>query len=1505
MESLSNFHPAVEQWFSETFSAATPPQKAGWPSIAADQNTLILAPTGSGKTLAAFLWCINHLVERRLGFPNEPVSTEVLYISPLKALNNDIWKNLRAPLSGVRTAATRLNYDLPEIRAAVRTGDTPQSLRSRMVRQPPDILLTTPESLYLILTSARAREILRKVRYVIVDEIHAAAGNKRGTHLSLSLERLEELTETPPVRIGLSATQRPLTETAAFLGGLSYDEKRDGYSLRPVNIIDAGIRRETDLGIISPVSDFSAVEGGTVWPAVHDVLLNLIRTHGSTLIFANNRRLTERLAAALNESAGETVALVHHGSVSKEKRLNVERRLKSGELPAVVATGSLELGIDIGSIDLVCQVQSPGSVSVGLQRIGRAGHAFQAKGKGRLIALYREDLMEQTALLDEMEQGNVEFTHIPRNCLDVLAQQIAASVSVEDRSRSDLFRMTKRAYPFRELSEKSFNAVLNMLTGRMLPSHIRDAKPLINWDKRSDVLRARRGCRMIAVMNPGSIPDKGYYPVYLSDLKVKVGELEEEFVYERRVGEVFQLGASLWKIKRIDAERVVVEKDAAAEAQMPFWKGGFFSRSFDLGCRIGELRQKIERKISENEPVVEWLQSRYKMEKNAATALEKNIREIKHDLRIIPDHENLVIESFQDALGDHRLVLHAPFGNRIHAPFFFVLLSLLQSRAGQTVTGSYGNDGLIFRIPEQGYEDDLMDILSDLEPDSIDEKTAAQLKHSALFGSLFRAAAQRALLMPRRSFKKRRPLWLQRMQSKDFLAALQSTPDFPVVLETYRECLEDYFDLPNLKRIADKIRNNEIKIHIVCNRRPSALAASLQFNFTAQYFYDDDSLQAEKKAGLLSLDWNTLREILGSEKTARLLDPSIIQSVEDELQGLTAQTKARDADELSDLIYRLGDVISDEEESAVRKMCTEPPETWLKKLVKQDRITRFDISGNDKPYRWISAERLPLYRKAFGYEPSDALKMEQRESLKLIFDIYTATHGPFTVHDVIQRYGFEKNEIREIIKDQVNAGLLIEGRFKSDVNQTQWCRYDILQTIHRRSLERLKTEMEPVDPARLQNFLLKKHQIIKHDEQKPVQHQQKLKETLHQLAGLHLPWFLWQNEIFPARIPGYRREMLDSVLSEGEFVWTGMTNAEPLRILFYPIELFPGWEPIQSDEKVSVSSEETPARPEDSRQKDAEIQHEQLVYDYLELRGASFYREITQETGLHGDILLDALKRLLSKSRITNDRFSSLNVLMSSRNAEINSAASPAFQQKSASIRRKLRKKMHHRTAMPPGRWSALPQYPEVRGKNDYEKFIISIALLNFGIIARNIIEKMGYAAYWDKIFNILSQMELVGEIERGYFVNRMPGIQFMMTEDLRRLRDMRNVQESYFILNAWDPALLQGRVFPFAEELFEKVNFTRLPHNYVILDRGYPAAYAENKGKRIYLSKKYSRNEITGVFKILKRLADRPVHSRITDKIEIAEINQTPVLKSEYVELLKQAGFHSEYPFMVYRGYL
>ena len=1149
-DALELFHPAVAEWFRHSFPEPTPPQAQGWPAIAQGRSTLILAPTGSGKTLTAFLWCINRLMFEAA--PDRGRRCRVLYVSPLKALAVDIERNLRAPLAGIANRADARGdvYQSPAI--AVRTGDTPAIERARFQRDPSDILITTPESLYLLLTS-NAREALRSVDTVIIDEIHALVPTKRGAHLALSLERLESIRLTaasPLQRIGLSATQRPLDEVARFLGGATADSSASStVSYRDVAIIDTSQKKRLDLTIEVPVEDMArigqaeAIPSGpaaqgqvrsTIWTAIHPRLLELIRAHRSTLIFVNSRRIAERLASAINELAGETLVRSHHGSVARAQRIEVEDRLKAGLIRGLVATSSLELGIDMGAIDLVIQIEAPPSVASGMQRIGRSGHTIGEASRGIIVPKFRGDLVACAAVTRAMHDARVESTRYPRNPLDVLAQQLVAMVSAEQWKVDDLFDAVRRAAPFSELGRSVFEGVLDMLSGRYPSDDFADLRPRLTWDRIDNVVTARDGAKRIAVTNGGTIPDRGLYGVFLVGQHgpgARVGELDEEMVFESRVGETFLLGASSWRIEQINHDRVLVSAAPGEPGKMPFWKADSIGRPLELGRAVGALVRTLV--AMPPSTAIERLVGQHDLDAQAAENLLRYLSDQIAAAGVVPDDRTVLIERCRDELGDWRVCVLSPFGSRIHAPWAMAVVERVRAEVGLDVETMWTDDGFVVRFPETDDPPDPRLMVPAAE--EVEALVLNQLGGTAMFAAKFREAAGRALLLPKRRAGGRTPLWQLRKRSADLLAVASRFGSFPIVLETYRECLRDVFDMPALVETLGRMERREIRVATVDSTVASPFAAALLFGYVANYLYDGDAPLAERRAQALSIDQAQLRELLGEIELRELLDAAAIAEVESELQHLHEDRRARTVDGVHDLLLRLGDLSVDEIDARAnvdgRRAADE--------LTKARRAISVTLRGQP---RVVPVEYASRYRDGLGVPlptglPEAHLEAAPHAALDLVRR-YARTHAPFTSTEVAERYGLGRSTVEALLKELAASGKVVEGEFRPGATGREWCDPDVLQSIRRRSLAKLRHQVEPVEPAVLGRLVTHWQGVVRRRRGLDA-----LLDAVENLQGAPLIASILETEILPARVEGYQPSDLDALTTAGEVVWGGL---EPL-----------------------------------------------------------------------------------------------------------------------------------------------------------------------------------------------------------------------------------------------------------------------------------------------------------------------------------------------------------------------
>jgi ATP-dependent Lhr-like helicase len=1458
---LDRFSPPVAGWFRDAFAEPTPAQVMGWAAIAAGGHVLLHAPTGSGKTLAAFLWCLDRLV-REPAVPatsgSGPRAVRILYVSPLKALTYDVERNLRAPLAGIALAGARLGMPVRAVSIASRTGDTPTEERRLVAKRPPEILITTPESLYLLLTS-QAREILRGVEHVIIDEVHAVAGTKRGAHLALSLERLERLRApgAPPLqRIGLSATQRPLETIGRFLAGVG-----EG---RAVSIVDAGARKALDLSVVVPVEDMRHLgealppadrpDGpvGTgerrvsIWPAIHPRILELIRAHRSTLVFVNSRRLAERLAQRLNELAGEDLVRAHHGSIAREQRVAIEEALKDGRLPALVATSSLELGIDMGAIDLVIQVESPTSVARGLQRIGRAGHRIDEVSRGVIFPKYRGDLLECAVVAERMREGAIEATTIPRNPLDVLAQQLVAMTVMDRWSVDDLLATVTRAAPFETLTREVFEGVLAMLAGAYPSDEFAELKPRLVWDRTADTLEGRRDARVVAVTSGGTIPDRGLFGVFVAGEAGtpgrRVGELDEEMVYELRAGmhgDVIVLGASSWRVMEITPERVIVVPAPGEPGKLPFWKGDAVGRPIELGRALGALVREVEGDLSRGaagrEAVVARLRERHHLDALAAENLVAYLEDEREAAGALPTDRRVVVERFRDELGDWRLVLLTPFGGRVHAPWSLAIEARLRERLGQEVASIWSDDGIAIRLPEgdlDGVEEALFP-----DPDAIEDLVVAAVGGSALFAARFRENAARALLLPRRRPGSRTPLWQQRQRAADLLGVASRYGSFPILVETYRECLADVFDLPALREVLGGIARREIRVHRVETPVATPMASSLLFDYVATYMYEGDAPLAERRAQALTLDRDLLRELLGQEELRELLDPAALDETELGLQALRDDRQAGSVDQVADLLRRLGDLSSDEVAARTRGG---PPAAreWLETLATTRRAIVVRIGGEP---RWIAVEDSGRYRDATGAQPPAGTPIAflgpTQDALGGLLARWARTHGPFLAVEPAYRWGLPAGIVGEALGRLADAGTLLLGEFRPGGAEREWCDPEVLRVLRRRSLARLRREVEPVEAAAFARFLpawqgVSPVPAAGTERPAPLRGQaalERLAEVVDQLAGVPIPASVLERDVLPARVPGYQPRLLDELGALGEVAWIGCGSLgrDDGRVALF--------RPGRGDVLRAALAE---SRAEVADQ--AWGPRHAAIRKLLARRGASFYREVFAAAGGGTDRdVLDALWDLVWAGEVTNDTFAPLRALRWKRPG-----------------RDRRPRPGRLATLGPPeaaGRWSRVePGAPADEDESTgvapaalglaaqsatHRLHALALALLDrHGVLTREAVIAEGVEGGFAGIYPVLRALEEAGRIRRGYFVDGLGAAQFALAGAIDRLRMVRDPEagtQRVDLLAAADPAQPYGSALAWPRrDASDRRPFQRAAGAYVALVDGVPVVYLERGGR-------------------------------------------------------------------------
>jgi ATP-dependent Lhr-like helicase len=1518
----------VRDWFLATFGQPTPAQAQAWPVIARGEHTLVLAPTGSGKTLAAFLWAIDRMA--RAAEPDDRNRrTRLVYVSPLRALAVDVERNLRAPLAGAALAAERLGVDFHVPTVGVRTGDTPAAERRRLVRHPPDILITTPESLYLMLTSA-ARDTLVGVEAVIVDEIHALVPTKRGAHLSLTLERLTRRAAGPVQRIGLSATQRPLDVVGRFLGGFEPDPSGEPAAMRPrpVTLVDTGVRKQLEVEVVVPVEDMGALgeivedpvsgpaaAGPTrrsIWPSVHPRILELIEANRSTIVFVNARRLAERLASRLNELAlgqesrgaeadglgvpedsevGDVVK-AHHGSLARVRRLLVEDELKRGELCGIVATSSLELGIDMGAVDLVVQVGSPGSVASGLQRIGRAGHQVGAPSRGVVFPKHRADLLEAAAVVGQMHAGLVEPVRYPRNALDVLAQQLVAACALDEWDVDDLAAMVRGAAGYVELSDDLFHATLDLLAGRFPSEEFGELRARVVWDRAAGTVRGRSGAQRLAVTNAGTIPDRGLFGVFLPD-GTRVGELDEEMVYESRPGETFLLGASTWRIEDITFERVIVTPAPGLPGKMPFWHGDGPGRPLELGRAVGALTREL--RAADHDDGVARLRSQHGLDALAADNLMAYLAEQAEATGSVPDDRTIVVERFRDEIGDWRVCLLSPFGARVHAPWALAIQARLRDRLGEPIEMVWSDDGIVLRLPEAVEDVPLDDLLPD--PDELDELVVAHLPSSSLFASRFREAAARALLLPRRRPDQRTPLWQQRQRAADLLAVAAKHPDFPILLETTRELCQDHFDLDALRQVLSGIRARSVRVATAETRSASPMAQSLLFSWIAVYMYEGDAPLAERRAAALALDRDLLRELLGADELRELLDVDVLAELEDWLQRRVDGRRARDADEVTDLLRGLGLLSFDE----LVERCDAGAGVvagWVDELIEARRAVRAVVAGDE---RFAAAEDAGRLRDALGVALPLGLPGAFTESvadpLGDLVARYARTHGPFRVVEVGERLGVGDDRVEAALARLEALGTVVLGEFRPGGVEREWCDDGVLRQLRRRSLAALRHEVEPVEAPALARFL-----PVWHGVGASRRGPDALAEAVTLLQGAAIPASVLEADVLPARVEGYSPADLDALLASGELVWSG---ASPLGARDGRLRL--AWTD-QAAFVVPSRAVDDPDRPDDALH--------QALRAHLAERGASFWADLlgaahAADEPYEQGAVLDGLWDLVWAGEVTNDTFAPVRSLVSGgRGGRGGSAARTPSR---GGIRRGVGRAPLRslRPTGPPsaaGRWSlvATLRGPEPDATEVAHGLAVQL-LERHGVLTREAVLAEGVPGGFAGIYPVLRALEERGQVRRGWFVDGLGAAQFALPGAADRLRDHRQPARKPdgvdgvgedpppVVLAATDPAQPYGAALSWPEPRGGRAARTAGAH--VVLVDGDLCALVEKGGRSLVSFDATDRHPgwIAGLVDL--------VRSRRLRRMELRTVDGAPVRESTLLDGLVGLGFRDGYKGLILRG--
>jgi ATP-dependent Lhr-like helicase len=1559
---LDGFSSATRAWFAGAFAAPTPAQAGAWAAARAGRHALVVAPTGSGKTLAAFLWALDRLATEPP--PEDPRRRcRVLYVSPLKALAVDVQRNLRSPLAGIRQAAHRLGLPEPEITVGMRTGDTAADDRRRFARTPPDVLVTTPESLFLLLTSA-ARESLRGVRTVIVDEVHAVAGTKRGAHLAVSLERLDELLvcthaghphpADPAQRIGLSATVRPVDEVSAFLAGN-----------RPVEVIRPPVAKTIEVAVHVPVPDMGALDvqpeigssdeevvgsaagsarRPSIWPAVERRVLELIRAHRSTIVFANSRRLAERLTARLNELATEqtelepgdrfpaeaigesglatgaepVVAKAHHGSMSREQRTAVEEELKAGRLPCVVATSSLELGIDMGAVDLVVQVEAPPSVASGLQRIGRAGHQVGAVSRGVVFPKYRGDLVSCAVVAERMTAGAIESLRYPRNPLDVLAQHVVAMVAMEPWHVDELAAVVRRAAPFAALPDSALYATLDMLAGRYPSEDFGELRARITWDRVTGELRGRPGAQRLAVTSGGTIPDRGLFAVVTpgddsagtAGRGSRVGELDEEMVYESRVGDTFLLGTSAWRVEDITADRVIVTPAPGQPARMPFWKGDAPGRPLELGRAVGAfvremagLDADVARQRAAAAGLDEWATD------NLLSYLDEQRAATKH----VPSDRTILVERFRDELGDWRLVVHSPFGAQVNGPWALAIAARLRERRGVEVSAASADDGIVLRLPD-ALDDSGAEVLPSaddvlLDPDEVERIVVGELGNSALFAARFRECAARSLLLPRRDPRRRTPLWQQRQRSAQLLTVASRYEQFPVSLEAMRECVQDVYDLPGLRELMRDVAGRRVRVVEVTTPSPSPFARSLLFGYVGMFLYELDAPLAERRAAALSLDSTLLAELLGSEALRELLDPDVLAEVEADLQRLSPGRRARDAEGAADLLRFLGDLTT--EEAAARGVRAE----WLAELEAARRAIRVRIAGQQ---RWLAIEDAGKVRDALGVAlpvgVPEVFTEPVADPLGELLVRYARTHGPFDADDVAARLGLGVAVVRGTLDRLVGAGRLVRGELRPVREQhgpgpgeLEYCDIDVLRRLRRASLARLRAEVEPVEPAALGRFLPAWHGCVASAALSGARIRrapgpEDVLAVVEQLAGAPIPASGLESLVLPARLPGYSPALLDELTAAGEVTWTGC-GALPGG---------DGWLALAPADVADLLLPDVDPEPPTSPVCTAVLDALGGGFDGSVARagagGALFFRQLADAVGARlldsGEAapddaaLVAALWELVWAGLLTNDTLGPVRTLTAGKGAA-HKPRRPPPRGRYARLRGtgyRGRATMPTRSGPPTGagRWSLAPAReadPTRRAHARAEAFLERHGVLTRGALATERVDG-GFAG----IYRVLRAMEESGRCRRGYVVEGLGAAQFAVPGAIDQLRALAREAEqpggppTAVVLAATDPAQPWGAALAWPDTVGEaKHRPGRKAGALVVLVDGVPALYVERGGRSLL-----SFTEREEALRAAAHALAGAVREGWLGSLAVERADGVGSLASHLAEVLTEAGFRA-----------
>lgn len=1476
---LDGFHEASKRWFESHFNEPTLAQTQGWPAISTGKNVLISAPTGSGKTLTAFFWSIDQLMFKE-DIPDKSNRLEVIYISPLKALAFDIEKNLQQPLVGVSQVAEELGaeYSIPVV--ASRTGDTSAYDRTKMIKNPPNLLITTPESFYLMLTS-RMSENFAGVKTVIIDEIHSLAPNKRGAHLSLSLERLEEITDEPFQRIGLSATQKPLSVVSNYLGG-SLDDKP-----RKVLVVDTEIKKRIDLevrveidhlgSLAEPLMDSlepsdESPTSVSVWHSIHEKLLKLISEHDSTIVFVNSRRLAERTAARLNQlyyddlnlasegivsstKEGQEVVLSHHGSLSQTKRRIVEAELKSGTLKALVATSSLELGIDMGKVDLVVQISSPGSVSSGLQRVGRASHQVGAVSVGKFFPTHRIDLIETIVVSQRMLSGEIELISIIDNPLDVLAQQIVAMLSVEEWHFDDLKKAIRRSNNFSNLQDDVFVNVLNLLSGYYPSDDFYELRPRIVWDKKTNLLKARSGSQLLAVTSGGTIPDRGLFGVFLRDGK-RVGELDEEMVYESRVGEIFMLGTSTWRIEEISYDRVIVSPAPGQVGRTPFWHGDTIGREFAIGNAMGQLLEEYISKDLDQDFLNNQLNE--KAVENFCSFIQE-----QQDDSITPTNKSIVIEKFQDEFGNWKVCILSMFGARVNAPWGMAISKVLNEQTDLEYEIQWNNDGIIIWFLDGSYPNFSAQLIA-IHPEEIENILIEELPNTAMFAARFRECAARALLLPKPKPGKRAPLWQQRYKSQALLKSVLNYPDFPILLETTRECFQDIFDLPSLKSLLQQINISEIKLIEKNLDQPSVFSQSILFGWLDEYMYTPDQPLAERRNAIVQLDQDLLESILGKDFSVDILDVEVVDQYNQDLQRLSPSWQAHNEDQVEDLLRWLGPLETTE---ITARSDIEILDSTLENLLSTNRLV--EIQFKNKKLLAASSD-IPLLNKVYELEIETLLDEYPKNKSDSITDLvsrHARTNVSFSLQDLIKNLFIEETAAIKSINELESAGKIRLVKFAKNQPE-KWCDTQIFRAIRERSLNKVRKAIEPVASEVFASFLID-WQFVGSNLRGP----EGLEEVLNVLEDSVLSLSLIESIIFPSRVKDYDPSFLDSLLASGQLNWIGVSKAgnNDGKVKFF-------W----SDSKTELVDIDNVQLELSAAQK--------CILETLKIKGALFWQDIAIEIKDSGHdysttSLDKALWDLVWKGLVSNDSFVGLRNFLKK-----NIAPTSSSNQK----RRRRLTSASYSSNNKLGRW----KLAKTKSKNNDDTvflYDLSNQLLNrYGVLTPEVAAKEELNGGFSLIYPVLKQMELSGVVRRGYFIDSLGATQFSLPGVIDRLRSFKGSNDSNMVLlSAVDPAQPYGSILPWPGTSFR---LSRSVGAYVVIFEGKLICYLDKTHKKLVLFEGADKSDLWAM--TLCSLVD----DDLIPKIELDQIIQDTFPDSTIKSILESYGFVDGYKGLTYR---